>query len=124
MITRFFQSISEKIQGQAGVGKVFGEPIEAQGKTLIPVAKVTFGYGAGVGNLAQHEEGSDHEGRQQTGAGGGAGAVITPLGVMEITKNSTRFVPAEDWKKWTQIFLTGFTTALLVRKLLIGKNKK
>ena len=43
------QSLRESIQGQATVKTVYGEPIEAQGKTIIPVAKIVFGFGAGAG---------------------------------------------------------------------------
>jgi uncharacterized spore protein YtfJ len=119
MITRFFQSIGEKIQGQTSISKVYGEPIETQGKTLIPVAKVTFGYGVGVGNVANSED--ETNASHQTGAGGvggGGGAVVTPIGILEITKENTRFIPIDDRKKWFQIFIAGFTTALFLRRLL------
>ena len=44
------QSLKENILGQAGVKTIYGEPISAQGKTVIPVAKVAYGYGAGRRN--------------------------------------------------------------------------
>lgn len=40
------QSLKESILGQAGVKAIYGEPITAQGKTIIPVAKLMYGYGA------------------------------------------------------------------------------
>ena len=43
------QSLKDSIVGQAGVKTVFGEPISAQGKTIIPVAKLIYGYGGGAG---------------------------------------------------------------------------
>ena len=60
------QSLRESIQGQASVKTVYGEPIEAQGKTIIPVAKIVFGFGAGAGTggvllLGAKEEVEVHE---------------------------------------------------------------
>ena len=43
------QSLKDSILSQANVKAVYGEPIVAQGKTIIPVAKIAYGYGAGVG---------------------------------------------------------------------------
>src|ERR1700694_4773001 len=43
------QSLKESILGQASVKTIYGEPISAHGKTIIPVAKIMYGYGAGAG---------------------------------------------------------------------------
>jgi uncharacterized spore protein YtfJ len=43
------QSLKESILSQASVKAIYGEPIAAQGKTVIPVAKIMYGYGAGAG---------------------------------------------------------------------------
>lgn len=43
------QSLKENIFAQANVKAVYGEPIVAQGKTVVPVAKIVYGYGAGAG---------------------------------------------------------------------------
>ena len=43
------QSLKDSIVGQAGVKTIFGEPISAQGKTIIPIAKLIYGYGGGAG---------------------------------------------------------------------------
>jgi uncharacterized spore protein YtfJ len=43
------QSLKESVLGQASVKAIYGEPISAQGKTVIPVARVMYAYGAGAG---------------------------------------------------------------------------
>ena len=43
------QSLKESILGQASVKAIYGEPISAHEKTIIPVAKVMYAYGAGAG---------------------------------------------------------------------------
>ena len=43
------QSLKESILTQANVKAVYGEPIAAEGKTVVPVARIIYGYGAGAG---------------------------------------------------------------------------
>lgn len=43
------QSLKESVLAQANVKAIYGEPISAQEKTIIPVAKIMYGYGAGAG---------------------------------------------------------------------------
>ena len=40
------QSLKESVLGQANVKAIYGEPISAHEKTIIPVAKIMYGYGA------------------------------------------------------------------------------
>ena len=48
-IQELIQSISERVQTTASVKAVYGEPITAEGKTIIPVARVRYGFGGGGG---------------------------------------------------------------------------
>jgi uncharacterized spore protein YtfJ len=43
------QSLKESVLGQADVKAIYGQPITAHGKTIVPVAKIIFAYGAGAG---------------------------------------------------------------------------
>jgi hypothetical protein len=43
------QSLKESILAEANVKAIYGEPVSAQGKTVIPVAKIMYGYGGGAG---------------------------------------------------------------------------
>ena len=36
------------VQSKATVRTVFGDPMEVHGRTIIPVAKVRFGFGMGI----------------------------------------------------------------------------
>ena len=64
------QSLTERFAATANVKQVFGEPIETQGKTIVPVARVAYHVGAGWGGR-KLESG---EGGQ--GGGGGGGGVV------------------------------------------------
>ena len=42
-------SLADSLRESATVEKVYGEPIEAYGKTIIPVARIAYGLGRGFG---------------------------------------------------------------------------
>src|ERR1700731_4196468 len=67
------QSLKESILGQASVKTIYGEPISAHGKTIIPVAKIMYGYGAGAGNGGVGDTRAPGEGGGGGGGGGGVG---------------------------------------------------
>jgi len=96
------QSLKESILSQASVKAIYGEPIAAQGKTVIPIAKIMYGYGAGAGTGGV----GDSSARGEGGGGGGAVRAI-PVGVIEISDQQTRFVPITDRKKLAGAVLTG-----------------
>jgi len=80
-----------------GVRAVFGEPIHAHGRTLVPVAKVTGGLGFGVGSRQRHEdEEGEHERSHGEGGGAGVGVVARPVAVVEIREDRTRVLPVWD----------------------------
>jgi hypothetical protein len=61
---------------------VYGNPIERDGLTIIPVAKVRYGFGGGTGR-------KQAAGQEGTGAGGGVN--VTPVGFIEMGKDGVRF---------------------------------
>ncbi len=99
----------------AKVQNVFGEPIEAHGKTIIPVARVSYRLGAGGGS---GEKGADSSGAQ-SGGGGGAGGVVqaVPAGVVEITEAGARFVRFFDPQMAAGLVAGGVVFGLLLRRL-------
>ena len=96
------QSLKENILGQANVKTIYGEPIAAQGKTIIPVAKVMYGYGAGADTGGVGDTRARGE-----GGGGGGGVRAVPVGYIEVTNERTRFVPVTDRKKLAGALLAG-----------------
>ena len=75
-------SIADRLKASGDVKIAFGEPQVVEGKTIVPVATVAYGFGGGRGGGPQGE-----------GHGGGGGLRVKPLGVLEITSERTRFVP-------------------------------
>ncbi|MDX9977346.1 MAG: spore germination protein GerW family protein [Candidatus Cloacimonadales bacterium] len=84
-----FHSFMEKFQITANVGIVFGSPVEFEDKMIIPLAKTQYAFGAGGASLALNTDNNDNS----DAGGGGGGIKTTPVGVLEITKEKTRFIP-------------------------------
>jgi uncharacterized spore protein YtfJ len=85
----FIGTIAEKLGAVARAATVFGEPVERDGVTVIPVAKARWGFGGGAGQ--RKDEGG--AGKQEDGAGGGGGVQVTPVGFIEIKNSGANFRP-------------------------------
>jgi len=101
------QSLKESVLGQADVKAIYGQPITAHDKTVVPVAKVMFAYGAGAGTGRM---GNDNP----HGEGGGGGGVVRaiPVGVFEVGSQGTRFVSVTDPRKLASVLATGVVVGL------------
>lgn len=105
----FFESLKNGLQTGADVKTVFGEPVETQGKTIIPVAKVGYGFGGGYGEA----KGDGKDKKEGEGAGVGGGVAIKPLGIIEVTKQDTRYIALSDKKKLFGMLALGFLIGFL-----------
>ena len=113
--TEILERIGESLGSAATVRSVFGEPIHIEGKTVVPIAKVAYGFGAGGG----HRRGAcDHgSGEPAEGGGGGGGVRGFPAGVLEITQARTRFIPYADHRPALAAFAIGaFLGSLFLRR--------
>ncbi|MGD9529048.1 spore germination protein GerW family protein [Pseudonocardia sp.] len=73
------------------VRRVFGEPIERDGVTIVPVARIVGGGGAGAG-----EGGPDDGGSTGSGSGGGYGLGVRPVGAFVLRDGTVTWRPAVD----------------------------
>ncbi|ANP72969.1 MULTISPECIES: hypothetical protein [Cryobacterium] len=65
-----------------GVRSAYGDPVQIEGVTIVPVALVQYGFGGGG-------EGDDAEGA----AGGGGGGMAIPIGAYVKSGGAARFEP-------------------------------
>ena len=79
------QSLHENLSSRAQVKSVFGEPITAGDKTIIPVAKIAYGFGGGTGS-----GGLEIKTARGEGGGGGGGVGVLPVGVFAVGPKGTR----------------------------------
>lgn len=86
------ERLAERLGGRASVAAVYGDPVTAHGITVIPVAKVAYGFGGGAGRTVEGTKAGD-------GGGGGGGVEAKPLGYIEIRDGVTAYRPVRDpWK--------------------------
>ena len=115
------KGITDRIHDTATVKNVYGDPIVAEGKTVIPVARVRYGFGYGGGqegesadteNSGREDGNVDTENGGQAGAarvggGGGGGVSVNPIGVVEITANATRYISFGESRKMFGALVVG-----------------
>jgi uncharacterized spore protein YtfJ len=110
------QTMSERLGTTATVKSVFGEPIHVDGKTVVPVAKVAYGFGGGFGS----GKNGAHPDRQGEGGGGGGGVRALPAGALEITSSGVHFVPlnnvAQLVRQVAVAFAIGVACGSLIRR--------
>ncbi|WP_405592713.1 spore germination protein GerW family protein [Streptomyces sp. NBC_01092] len=99
------ERLADKLGGRASeaVAAVYGKPVTVDGVTVIPVAKVSFGFGGGAGRAVE-------AGRTGDGGGGGGGAEARPLGYIEMRGGVATYKPIRD--PWSDVVLP--LTALLL----------
>ena len=103
------QSLHENLSSRAQVKSVFGDAISAGDKTIIPVAKIAYGFGAGAGTGVVGDQRAQGE-----GGGGGGGVRAIPVGVFEVSATQTRFVPVRDRKQQAGLLLVGAGLGMLL----------
>lgn len=87
-------------RGQAEA--VFGAPVERNGVTVIPVARVRTGFGGGGGT-----------GPAGKGEGGGGGVAASALGYIEMTEGHAEFRPIFDPAAYTGLIVAAGISAWL-----------
>lgn len=110
------ERLAEKLGSKASVSAVFGDPVDREGITIIPVARVGFSFGGGAGNGGRQSE------IAQGGGGGGGLSVAAPVGYIEIKDGSAAFTPIRDPLVDVVVplvmLVVGFAAPRIVRRLL------
>ena len=80
-------STMEKVREMMDANNIVGAPITTpDGVTLIPISRVSFGFGSGGGDYGK-------QGKDNFGGGGGAGVKIDPVAFLVIKDGTTRVMP-------------------------------
>ena len=107
-VHELMRDVEQTVASSASVKNIFGEPIQHNGRTVIPVARVAYGFGGGGGS-----------GKLPEGEGGGAGVgvVALPVGVVDISDEGTRYISFSSDKKLFGAFAVGaFAGMFLLRR--------
>ncbi|WP_424886991.1 spore germination protein GerW family protein [Streptomyces sp. XH2] len=109
------ERLADELGSRVSKTIVYGEPVTAEGITVIPVAEVGigFGFGGGAGRKAE---------AAMTGEGGGGGGVMArPRGFIEIKDGTTVYKPLRN--PWVDVampiaaLLAGTAVPFLARRL-------
>ncbi|MFC1540868.1 GerW family sporulation protein [Candidatus Latescibacterota bacterium] len=88
-ISKIAKDVMEQIKETVRSETVVGEPVQAEESVIIPVSKVTFGFGVGGGeNTESTEKGS--------GGGAGCGATIEPVAFVVVSKGKAQILPLKS----------------------------
>jgi uncharacterized spore protein YtfJ len=115
--SELLEKIASSLNSAANVKSVFGEPVHAEGRTVIPVAKVAYGFGGGAGG-GYGKPGTETS-RHGEGGGGGGGVRAWPAGALEITSMGTRFIPFFD----ARILGLAFAAGIIAGRLLLRRRR-
>ena len=111
LANELLEQIGRTVGQRAQASAVFGEPVQRDGLTVIPVAKARFGFGGGGGaGTSDGDEGS--------GGGGGGGAAVTPIGFIEVQADGAKFKRISTPMDLVPLVAAGAVAALTVRRLL------
>jgi uncharacterized spore protein YtfJ len=102
----FLDRMAERFGATAKAATIFGAPIERGEITVIPVAKVAYGFGGGRGR-----------GNGGDGSGGGGGMRVTPVGYIEMRNEGAAYKPIRNWAELIPVIAAGGLLILLCGKL-------
>lgn len=111
-VRKIIKDITDNLKSSATVRTVYGEPIRASNKVVIPVAKVAYGFGGG----GETERKGGHERTRGAEEGGGGGMAIRPIGVVEVSERRTKFIPFAFRTKLLGAMALGIFAGLSIAK--------
>ena len=97
--------------------RVFGEPCEVNGMTVLPVAAVRGGAGGGEG-----EGEGEGDGAPMSGTGGGFGLSARPVGAFVVKDDEVTWLPAADTTRVIVIAEVLAIVALLVLRSILRRS--
>lgn len=105
-IQGLLREITERVGASGSVKSVYGDPVTAGDRTVLPVAKIWYSFGAGGGRGKGDNEGA--------GGGGGGTVCARPAGALEVTPQGTRFIGYHDWKMLGAAVAGGFVFGAVI----------
>ena len=91
-LNEMMEETIQRIRQDVDANTIVGQPIQAGEVTIIPVSKVSFGFGTGGSEL-------DGKGPQPHpfGGGGGAGVKVTPVCFLVVSGTNVRVLPTAPY---------------------------
>ena len=94
-LSEMMSASMSKIREMVDVNAVIGNPIVTEGGvTIIPVTKVSIGYGGGGSDFATKNYPANRD--NAFGGGAGAGVTITPVAFLIVRGENVRMLPVAE----------------------------
>ena len=94
-LSEMMSASMSKIREMVDVNTVIGDPIVTEGGgTIIPVTKVSIGYGGGGSDFATKNYPANRD--NAFGGGAGAGVTITPVAFLVVRGENVRMLPVAE----------------------------
>lgn len=84
-------STMQKIREMADANTIVGQPIQAEGVTIIPISKVTMGFASGGSDFTTKNQKPESD--NSFGGGAGAGVSVVPVGFLVVKGDVVRMLP-------------------------------
>ena len=113
-------SAMAKVREMVDTNTIVGQPITTpDGVTLIPISKVSFGFGGGGGDYGKAP-------KENFGGGAGAGVKIEPVAFLIIKDGVTRMMPVAASPKTTMDGIVDMAPEMMdkVEKIIAKKGEK
>lgn len=113
-ITDVVKVVMEQIKETVRSETVVGTPVQAEDSVIIPVSRVSFGFGAG-GASGEMEKGS--------GMGTGGGATVEPVAFVVVSKGKAQLLPLKSREATLTRIIDIIPSLLDVVKSMKSKDK-
>lgn len=90
-INEMMATTIQKVRDLVDANTIIGQPIVAGDITLIPISKLSFGFGTGGSEFAVKNQKPEQD--NAFGGGGGAGVKITPVAFLAVNGESVKLLP-------------------------------
>ncbi len=119
-INGLMETAMQSIKDMVDVNTIVGEAVESKdGTVIIPISKVSFGFGAGGSDFGQKTLGTADA---NFGGGSGGGATIEPVAFMVVGNEQIKLMPIEKNTSPVEDIIESVPT--LVDKVIRAFKKK
>lgn len=98
-IQSLMETTLETIKGSIDTNTIIGDPIKTENTIVVPISKVTIGFGIGGGEYSrgQDNDNIDDDRNDSNFAGGSAGAIsVSPVAFVVVENGETRLMSLDS----------------------------
>lgn len=99
-IQSLMETTLETIKGSIDANTIIGDPIQTESTVVVPISKVTIGFGIGGGEYSKGHDNDDniHNDKKDSNfAGGSAGAIsVSPVAFVVVEDGETRLMSLDS----------------------------